>query len=283
MLDGPFGLEGIGPGLDKLGELGYTRIVLWANSTQGLTVTTYLTTLRRPPAGLEAVVLTSPYFALNKGTAFNLTNQCGGGYCILKTAAALLRCFPDAPLKTGDAEPVPADQVHHPTTAGWLDTTALAARVHRFDRYLNPQRGTPTYAGWFSSVIRAQQYLLERFPPCGFPLNRCNLPGPEWLSCLSRGPFDARITTPALLFTVPFASTDPDKSAGIIDGVDHRDWNIDPAEARAIFPRVYANGKSYEVPHGFHEMLLASEETIKAELLPHLRELLASLPAKPSA
>mmetsp|Transcript_34392 Transcript_34392/g.109849 ORF Transcript_34392/g.109849 Transcript_34392/m.109849 type:complete len:290 (-) Transcript_34392:230-1099(-) len=39
MLDGPFGLEGIGPGLDKLGELGYTRIVLWANSTQGLTVT----------------------------------------------------------------------------------------------------------------------------------------------------------------------------------------------------------------------------------------------------
>ena len=115
--------------------------------------------------------------------------------------------------------------------------------------------------------------------------------------------------------------------------VDHRDWNIDPAEARAIFPRVYANGKSYEarasptragatpphpptlsvvrhtararprvawsadagrpagcacrtsvqVPHGFHEMLLASEETIKAELLPHLRELLASLPAKPSA
>ena len=50
-------------------------------------------------------------------------------------------------------------------------------------------------------------------------LPRCNLPGPEWLSCLSRGPFDARITTPALLFTVPFASTDPDKSAGIIDGV----------------------------------------------------------------
>ena len=38
-----------------------------------------------------------------------------------------------------------------------------------------------------------------------------------------------------------------------------------------------------QVPHGFHEMLLASEETIKAELLPHLRELLASLPAKPSA
>jgi hypothetical protein len=173
--------------------------------------------------------------------------------------------------------------VHRPTAAGWLDEAALAARVHRFDRYLNPQRGKPYYAGWFSSVLRAQQYLLERFPPCGFPLNRCNLPGPEWLSCLSRGPFDARITTPALLFTVPFASTNPDKSAGIIDGVDHRDPNIDPAEVRAIFPRVYANGKSYEVPHGFHEMLLASEETIKAELLPHLRELLASLPAKPSA
>ena len=48
---------------------------------------------------------------------------------------------------------------------------------------------------------------------------RCNLPGPEWLNCLSRGPFDARITTPALLFTVPFASTNPDPSAGIIDGV----------------------------------------------------------------
>ena len=28
--------------------------------------------------------------------------------------------------------------------------------------------------------------------------------------------------------------------------VDHRDPTIDPAEARAIFPRVYANGKSYE-------------------------------------
>ena len=40
---------------------------------------------------------------------------------------------------------------------------------------------------------------------------------------------------------------------------------------------------SVQVPHGFHEMLLASEETIKAELLPPLRELLASLPAKPSA
>ena len=30
----------------------------------------YLTTLRRPPAGLEVVVLTSPYFALNTSTAF---------------------------------------------------------------------------------------------------------------------------------------------------------------------------------------------------------------------
>jgi len=51
MLDGPFGLEGIGPGLDKLGELGYTRIVLWANSTQGLTVT--ISACRRASA-LEA-------------------------------------------------------------------------------------------------------------------------------------------------------------------------------------------------------------------------------------
>ena len=161
--------------------------------------------------------------------------------------------------------------------AGVLSTqAALAARVHRFDRYLNPQRGKPYYAGWFSSVIRVRALVarssdgvafrggreiwgrygeicltgaaiparalpalrlpaqpvqparpgvayLPISPPhlahiCPY-LPRCNLPGPEWLSCLSRGPFDARITTPALLFTVPFASTDPDKSAGIIDGV----------------------------------------------------------------
>ena len=47
----------------------------------------YLTTLRRPPAGLEVVVLTSPYFALNPSEVFNLSNQCGGGYCILKERA----------------------------------------------------------------------------------------------------------------------------------------------------------------------------------------------------
>ena len=181
--------------------------------------------------------------------------------------------------------------------AGVLSTqAALAARVHRFDRYLNPQRGKPYYAGWFSSVIRVRALVARSSdgvafrggrllcppspPPCrrltsaavpggdmgrygeicltgaaiparALPalrlpaqpvqparpgvaylpispphlahicpyLPRCNLPGPEWLSCLSRGPFDARITTPALLFTVPFASTDPDKCAGIIDGV----------------------------------------------------------------
>jgi len=39
MLDGPFGLEGIGPGLDKLGELGYTRIVLWATPSSSSSAT----------------------------------------------------------------------------------------------------------------------------------------------------------------------------------------------------------------------------------------------------
>jgi len=257
--------------LEQLRALGYSRIVLWCNSTAGLTVTLWLSSVAAP-AGLAAVVLDSPAWVFQPSVLFGLRNRLfSGNYCLLKWVASLLRCVPGLVLATDEPyaasdPPTDAERFAIPE-ALWLDTAALLTRVHRFDRALSPQRGKPVFAGYMGKMIGIQQELRERHLPCG-------------PTCLG----DSRIAVPALLLTVRVGDETEDPLAGVIDGIEHRDPHLVPSLVRSLLPRFYADGASVVVERGHHEMLLASEEVIQAEMLAPLRELLlAKAPPPPTA
>lgn len=74
---------------------GYTRVILWANSTAGLTSTRYLASRlaedERNYCGVVAVVMTSPFWSFSKGKfgplgldpgPFGLSATCLAGQCL---------------------------------------------------------------------------------------------------------------------------------------------------------------------------------------------------------
>lgn len=264
-----------------LKSLGYTKIVLWGNSTGGLTLAHYLAARRSHlDEALAGAVFDSPFWQFQERQfgqihldAYSSSDHERYKFGHLSiTLRAVARCVSSLlPQLILAKDPDCIDPETKQVTPTWMDHLATnLGREARYCRSATPCRSKPMYAGYVGGAIKAHAGLQDKFL------------GPWFLRCVGLDSLwrDAPLPIPSLLLTTPQDVGQPGYD-GVAEGVDD---HIDTVFVRDVFPRYFGNAhnRSLTLAHGFHEMLQAREPTL-VQILAELKALLERDAASGSA